>query len=228
MTKSIPLVTTLTLIAVLIMVIFSPIALAREANEVEQEQETVSQSFDEKKRERLEEYKLEAEKMRLEIQEKAKKQVEDAKKATDAKKLELRQKSCQARAEALKNKISATSAAAQRHQEKIDSFNQKVTAFVTKYNLTVENYDTLTAVVAQQAAQAQQAVKDLSGYSSDIDCSNVDAATEKVIAYKALLESTKDSLKTYRSATKDLLVAVKTAAETALGDDSVNTSAGAN
>lgn len=178
-----------------------------------------TESFTERKEKQVEEHKLEAEKKREEIKEQARLKVEEAKKEADAKKTEVRQKTCEARAEALKNKIESTSSSAIRNQEKIDDFNQKIDGFVKKYSLNVANYESLTASVAEKAAQSQQAIASLKTFPSNVDCGNVDAATASVIAYKSLVTSARDSLKDYRSATKDLLVAVKSTAEAAQGDD---------
>lgn len=190
-------------------------------------QNQTTESFTERKQKQLDSYKLEAEKKREEAKEQARQKVEDAKKEVNAKKVEVRQKSCEARAEALKNKIEATSAAAVRHQEKIDEFNKKVDAFIQKYNLTITDYDILAGNVATKAAESQQAVASLKNYPSSVDCSNVDAATASVIAYKSLVSAARESLKEYRTATKDLLVAAKQAAEstTSIPENGSNSSA---
>lgn len=223
MIKKISLSTLLLAMIVIAGLLFAPFVRAEESTTVQNEDGTAA-SFYEQKQKRLEELKLEAEKKREELQEQARLKVEEAKKQADAKKLELRQKNCEARSAALTNKIEATSTAAKRHQEKINWFNEKIEAFVTKYNLTVENSTELNKAVTDAAAVSQDAVDALAEYKTVVNCEDVDAATAQIIAYKDLLNSARDALKAYRTATKNWLVAVKTSAEALTADDSTSNS----
>ena len=198
----------------------APMLVIAEEAETEVEKTESSQEYEAEKEALAEQYR-EAYKQKVEAaREAAKQKLEEQKDAAEAKKLEVRQKSCEARSEALANKITATVAAAKRHQAKIDSFNVKINDFKTSRQLVVENYDALYVEVQTKAAASQAAVDELASFSAEVDCTDVNAATAKVVAYKEALKNTRDALKEYKTATKNLLVAVRTAAETEETDSS--------
>ncbi len=219
MTKKIRISVAYLVITLLSMLLIASYVYAEDTASYTTAEATIS-TFTERKQKQIEATKAEAEKKREEAKVQARQKVEDAKKEGNATKTDLRQKTCEARADALKNKIEATTAAAIRHQEKIDEFNAKIDVFVQKYNLNVANYDTLIATIATKAAASEQSVASLTSYPSTIDCTNVDAAAASAITYKTLTSSARDSLREYRLATKDLLVTVKAAAQTIVNNSS--------
>jgi hypothetical protein len=217
MTKKISLTSLLLSVVLLIVLALAPSVFAEDGVQAEDDNRntSLSETFEQQKEKKIEEYKKQLEQKREDAKQKAEEAVEVAKNKVEAKTKEVREKNCQARKEALGNKIKATSEAAKRHYDKITGFNQKIDEFVTNKSLVVANYDALQAAVTDKAAIADSAVTALSEFEQQVDCSNIDEATAAVLAYKELLTDARESLKAYRSATKDLLVAVKTAAEAA-------------
>jgi hypothetical protein len=100
--------------------------------------------------------------------------------------------------------------------DNITKVSEKVQAFYTEKRLSVANYDDLVAAVsaAQTAAHtamiAQQAIPSL-------DCSG-DHPRADVADFKEKRAGSIDAMKAYRDAVKNLVKAVKTAADVAKGD----------
>ena len=165
-----------------------------------------------------------AQKKRLEIQAEAEAKIKEAKENKELRTTEVRQKACESRASALANKMEKTSAAAERHVATIDKFNDKITAFVTKYSLDVTSYGELTTALTATEDTADEAVITLTALATEpIDCDNVDAAAAAAIAYQEALKDTRDAILAYRMATKDILVAVKTSAQAKESDSTTGT-----
>lgn len=215
MSKQLSIFTVLALLISIVSVTFAPnvYAYGDTGEDDSTSSHDMSESFEQQKQKKIEEYKAQLEQKREEIKQRAEKEVEAAKSKVEAKTKEVREKNCEARKAALGNKIKNTSEAAKRHYDKVTSFNEKIDAFVTKNSVTVENYDTLKTNIANAAAKADATVTALTDYNQQVDCTNIDEATAAVVAYKELLTDARDALKDYRTATKELLVAVKTAVE---------------
>jgi lysyl-tRNA synthetase class II len=212
----------------LVILAVSPVVFAHEGEDHSTStNEASTDSFEQQKQKKMEDYKQQLEQKREDAKQKAEEMVEAAKNKVEAKTKEVREKNCEARKQALGNKIKNTSEAAKRHYDKITSFNQKIDEYITKNSITVTNYDALKSTVTDKAAIAESAVTSLSEYEQQVDCANIDEATAAVIAYKELLTNARDALKEYRTATKDLLVAVKSAVDATKPEDN-SSEGGAN
>jgi hypothetical protein len=215
MSKQLSIFTVLALLISIVSVTFAPSVYAHGGSDEDHSTAShdMSETFEQQKQKKLEEYKAQLEQKREEVKQRAEKEVEAAKNKVAAKTKEIREKNCEARKEALGNKIKNTSEAAKRHYDKVTSFNEKIEVFVTNNSVTVDNIDLLKTNVATAAAKADATVAALTNYEQQVDCANIDEATAAVVAYKELLTNARDALKEYRTETKELLVAVKTAVE---------------
>ncbi len=143
-----------------------------------------------------------------EFREKAKEELatqrDDHQKTTE----EHRQKACEARAANLNRRASNYAAAAARHLAVFDGIFAKVQAFYTNKGLNVTGYDALVATAKDKQAAAQAAVDVLKGLDVNIDCTQSDPA-QTVQALKTAVKNAREALQAYRSAIKDVIVAIK-------------------
>jgi|GEM_PF-2320031 len=163
---------------------------------------------------KLQEQRSEAAKQRMEAAREKAKSSDD----TETKKNEAFKKACDNRADNFKNRLENIGSRAQTQQQKIDAIVQRVTAFKESKNLDVANYDALLAdvnakkqVVADLVTATQQAGQNFTcGATSD-------EAKANLATFKDALQQQINAMKDYRTAVKNLIVAVKTAAEAANG-----------
>jgi hypothetical protein len=159
----------------------------------------------------------ETEKHAKDLVEKFKKTVQEQKDTskTDVrqKSTEARQKSCEARKNSLQTRMQNKVAAATKHKEVFDKIFLKVKTFHDQKALNTPNYDQLVA--AAEAAQTEVAnqISALSSLDVSIDCTQVNVA-DSVSAFRESLKSTRQALKAYQTAIKDLVVAVHQSNET--------------
>jgi hypothetical protein len=128
---------------------------------------------------------------------------------------EARKKVCNNRSTAIKKVMTIGADAAQRHLNFFGKSVERIQQFYTNKNLNVANYDQLVASVNAKKEAVQGALASLKAVPG-FDC-NSDNPVGNVDDYKAKLAAVRNALKDYRSAITALLVAVKTAAQTAEG-----------
>lgn len=148
------------------------------------------------------------------IREHAKQTLETERKNGHEKSLEARQKSCQARQAEINTRINNYATAAQRHLAVFEGLQTKVQNFYTTKKLNVTNYDTLLATAQAKQADAQKAVDALKALDVNIDCTSSDPA-QSVAAVKTAVANARVALQAYRTAIKDLIVALKGASTAA-------------
>jgi hypothetical protein len=143
-----------------------------------------------------------------------------AKKTADEKKAERQEKVCENRKKGLTVRSSRIVANSKRIDEKITDIYKKVDNYKTTNNVTVANYDELTAAITTAQDDANTAISDLEKVVPTTDCtSTTNTNSTDVATFKTAAKKTRDSLKAYRSAVKKLLVAVAQAK----GDDKTTT-----
>ncbi|HSX29606.1 MAG TPA: hypothetical protein VLE73_03540 [Candidatus Saccharimonadales bacterium] len=100
---------------------------------------------------------------------------------------------------------------AQNHIDVFSKIYERVKAFYTDKSLSVANYDELTANVDSAKVKAEATLAVL----KDSDTFKCDAQDPKAIVtdFKTYHKQLRDDLKAYRTAIKDLIVAVKSAQE---------------
>ena len=144
--------------------------------------------------------KLEAK--RLEVKEKI-----EAKKAEAKEKLtDKRLDACKKREARINTIVDKTASQAEKHLGVFEKIEERVKTFYVDKQLSVENYDTLTAAVDEKHTAAVAAIDELKA--NDFSCDTTDASNPAGLM-KELAQSKNDALKEYRTALKDLIVAIK-------------------
>jgi hypothetical protein len=132
-----------------------------------------------------------------------------AKQKADDKKAERQEKVCENRKKGLTVRSTRIVANSKRIDEKITDIYKKVDNYKTTNNVTVANYDELTAAVTTAQDNANTAISDLEKVVPTTDCTSTsNTNSTDVAAFKTAAKKTRDSLKAYRMAVKNLLVAV--------------------
>jgi hypothetical protein len=121
---------------------------------------------------------------------------------------EVRQKNCEARQDRIDAKIKRFAARADHHKAKLDNFYSRVKQFHDDRQLDTPNYESLTAAVDTAQANAAAAIASLKDLQITPDCTDPNIADD-LVAFREAVSDTRDALKAYRSALKELLVAVK-------------------
>jgi hypothetical protein len=132
-----------------------------------------------------------------------------AKQKVDDKKAERQERVCENRKKGLTVRSTRIVANSKRIDEKITDIYKKVDNYKTTNNVTVANYDELTAAVTTAQDNANTAISDLEKVVPTTDCTSTsNTNSTDVAAFKTAAKKTRDSLKAYRMAVKNLLVAV--------------------
>lgn len=191
------------------------IAYAREAeNEVEDsstKQTSLTQKISDDSKAKIQ---AETQKRLDEAKANAQKKIDEAKKQVQEKTEEQRQKICNEKSAQISQKISKKSANATKFLQSYTNVYDRIKQFHDNKNLVTANYDSLVASVDSKAQSAQSAVEALKSIDPTIDCTQVDAAKNKIATFTDTLNQTREALKAYRSAIKELAVAVKDSAKT--------------
>lgn len=119
-----------------------------------------------------------------------------------------RQKACEQRQKSIDTRTTNWSAAAQRHLDVFNSIFTKVKAFHDSKQLNVSSYDTLVAAATAKQTAAQSAVDALKALNVQVDCTQADPASS-VATIKTAVSDARTTLQAYRSALKDLVVALR-------------------
>lgn len=131
----------------------------------------------------------------------------EAKKAEVAEKLETRRLEACEKKEAKINAILDRSVAqSEKHLAVFEKIEERVKTFYTDKNLNVANYDTLLATVDEKhtAATAQIEAAD----AAEFACEDAES-TSPTGAIKEIVTNKNDAIQEYRTALKDLIVAIK-------------------
>lgn len=136
-------------------------------------------------------------------------QLEAKKTALKAKTEAERTKLCQTKSTELSTRLKNKVSDVEKHKAVFDKIFARVTAFHDTKSLTTADYDSLVAKTTSAQQAAADSIATLKAFDTNVDCSNVGAAATKLEAFKQALTQTRDSLKSYRTALKNLTVAVK-------------------
>jgi len=121
---------------------------------------------------------------------------------------EQRQKKCEDRKHGLTTKFSRIVSNSQRIQGRIGDVLDKALAYQQSNNLSPAGFDSLVAAAQTAKTTSQAAIDQLKTVQPTLDCSS-GAVAEDVATFKAAAEQTRDSLKTYRTAVKNVLKALE-------------------
>jgi hypothetical protein len=123
---------------------------------------------------------------------------------------EARQKKCQSRKQGLNTKFNRMVTNSQRAQDRITGVLDKAMAYQKDNNLQVNDFDTLAGKANAAAAVSADSITALKAVKPTLDCNNASVAQD-VATFKTAAQDTRDKLKAYRSAVKDLLKALEAA-----------------
>lgn len=118
-----------------------------------------------------------------------------------------KKKVCENRQNNVNNIMDRRVSWAQRHIDLFTTISERTQKFYTEKGKTLENYDDLVAA-ANNAKTTAQANLDTLKSAASFDCNSDDPKGE-VSSYKTAFDTEMASLKAYRSAVKNLIVAVK-------------------
>lgn len=162
------------------------------------------------------------EQAQAERDERLKKEKETARELSNKAKTELEQrkgaflKACQAKREAFGTHLRNVASGLQKYVASLEAITTRIEDFVQAKNLSVDNYDSLLAAVKTQQAllesmrgQAQQAAEDFICTGEKTEVQN------GFSSYHDVAKQQLEALKNYKSALKELIKAVKAAAQAA-------------
>lgn len=160
----------------------------------------------------------EIEKARAEAKQKIEQAKSDLKDKLDAARLQK----CENRTTSVNTILSNNAARAKNVLARFEAIAAKVEAYVKNNNLTVPNYDALVADVNAKDAAAAAAIGAVSGTTFSCDTQSANAVGQ---FQTGVIKDELNALKAYRTSIKNLIAAVKTAAEQ---QHAGSTSTGAN
>lgn len=126
------------------------------------------------------------------------------------------QNSCESRKEGVVNRMKRLVELSEKMLENFDTHATKVQDFyisvVVPKGVTVKNYDKLVADIAAKKAVVQTTLANAQADVDDFSCTNGDPKTY-LNTFRTDMQAVKTALKEYRTTIKNLIVAVRTAAE---------------
>lgn len=143
---------------------------------------------------------------RAELEEK----VQEAKEENKTRLDDARKKVCENHQDKINNIIQKRSEQATKQLAVFNKISDRVQEFVKTKNLTVENYDTLVTAINDKEAAAQAAIEANSAVKFECATANGEKPTS---VPRTTIEAVRTALHDYRTAIKNLIVNVKSAAE---------------
>lgn len=203
------------LVMLALLLAFAVVPSAVLAHEGETESDDTAQQEADETTKKLEEQRREAaEKRAEEAKEALSKLTENAK--------ERFKKACENRRESYKKRIENIAERSKKHVEVLDKIVERVKSFKEDKNLTVANYDALLEQVETKKLVVENLQETIKTQAEvEFNCER-GATLEQVKAFGDVLHQQIDALKEYKTAVKNLIVAVKTsvdATKTEEGDD---------
>lgn len=122
--------------------------------------------------------------------------------------IEGRLRACEARQDAVKNRMNSLTKLAKNIEDKFDSIATRVEDFYTKSGKTVSNYN---ALVTDISAKKDVVTADLTDAQSKVDAFSCSADDPKglLTQFRLEMQKVKTDLKNYRTSIKNLIVAVR-------------------
>lgn len=133
-------------------------------------------------------------------------------------------KVCEAHTKGLETKFASISKNAQAFQDRIDAIFQKAQDYNTGNKLNIANWDTLVKAATDAQTASAQSITDLKALTpSTLDCNANGAVAQEVATFKVAAQKTRDNLKTYKMAVKDVLHALLAVKDASTSTDTKTT-----
>lgn len=123
---------------------------------------------------------------------------------------EERTKACESHKQGLQTKFSRITANSQRLETKIGVFQTRAAAYQADHSVTVSGWDALVADATAAKSKADDSITAMKALTPSLDCTNSSVATE-VATFKAAAVQVRSDLKDYKTAVKNLFVALQNA-----------------
>lgn len=149
----------------------------------------------------------------LERREKVQTKREEVKTTIQAKRDEQRLKRCEVKEKVLTTRTESLTRMTTNMKEKFTAIVERVKAFATDKNLTVENYDTLLADIETNKTAVDTALASASASAASFSCDSDDPKSA-LTSFRENMQAVKQALKDYRTSIKNFIMAVKLAAGT--------------
>lgn len=121
-----------------------------------------------------------------------------------------RKKFCESHKQGLTTKFAKITGNSEKIQTRIDGIFAKAQAYKQAKNLTPDNYDALVAAATSAQAASSTSIATLKTLTPTLDCASSTNAAD-ISAFKSAAEDTRDKLKGYRAAVKNVLKALQIA-----------------
>lgn len=136
---------------------------------------------------------------------------QSAKTAAKAKSSEKKKKVCEAHTKGLKTKFNRMNTNSERTHTRITEILNKAIAYQQESKLEVANFAVLVAEAERAGVESSAALTLLGQVTPSIDCNNHGAVASSVAAFKTEAQKTRDSLKAYKQAVKNILQSLREA-----------------
>jgi len=121
---------------------------------------------------------------------------------------EKRKQQCAAKAEGVNTAFKKITENRRRIFTRLTEISDKVQAFVTNKQLTVENYDQLVATVTERKSTAEASINQVHAVNT-LSCNDIRSPKDQFKTFREKRQGSIDALKEYRTAIKKLILAVK-------------------
>ncbi len=121
---------------------------------------------------------------------------------------EQKKLSCENRQAGFEKRAKNYAASARKHYNTFVAHQTKIEAFYASKKLSVAEYEAVLAIANTARVSAEADVVALEAYDATLDCTAADPA-QQVAGLKATLTTTREKLQAYRTALKDVIVALK-------------------
>lgn len=133
-------------------------------------------------------------------------------------------KVCEAHTKGLETKFGSISKNADAFQTRVTDIYNKALAYQKDNNVTVANWDTLTAAADAAQKASADSIAALKLVSPDtLDCNANGAVAQQVATFKVAAQTTRNNLKAYKAAVKDVLKALLSAKQASNTTDTKTT-----
>lgn len=132
---------------------------------------------------------------------------------------EERTKTCESRRKGLETKFARIVANSKKLETKIGVFQTRATEYKTTNNVTVDGWDDMVTKANDAKTKLDESIVDLEALDPTVDCESTTVA-EQIATFKTTAQQVKTDLKAYKTAVKNLFVALQNAKGD--GDDSTD------